>query len=307
MKSPLHSEKSSRGQTRAREAAAVLMLTVILGAAPAGAAQEAPPLRQQTAKLVAEIRHADYAGDRVALRRLSDELARFADDPQLATRVRYWRGFALWRRAINGFNEEVAKDELQRDLQLGLAEFEQAARQEPAFVEAKVGALGCLSLIGFNMIRGIPEPHSDPDVQELLAKYRQLQKEIQEVAPENPRLLWILGPAIWKQPAERGGGPGKAIELYTRALSTVRAQKMPADPLEPAWGEPELLMSLAWSELNLPSPDLVAARRDAQSALALVPHWHYVRDILMPQIAAAEQKAAREARPSQAAKPEAEK
>jgi hypothetical protein len=43
-------------------------------------------------------------------------------------------------------------------------------------------------------------------------------------------------------------------------------------------------MSLAWSNLNRTAPDLDAADKYAHSALALVPYWHYVRDILLPQI-----------------------
>jgi hypothetical protein len=43
-------------------------------------------------------------------------------------------------------------------------------------------------------------------------------------------------------------------------------------------------MSLAWSNLNRTVPDLNASERNAQAALALVPNWHYVRDILMHQI-----------------------
>jgi hypothetical protein len=48
------------------------------------------------------------------------------------------------------------------------------------------------------------------------------------------------------------------------------------------WGL--LLMSLGWSELNRTTADLDAAEKHARSALALVPYWHYVRDILLPQI-----------------------
>jgi hypothetical protein len=33
-----------------------------------------------------------------------------------------------------------------------------------------------------------------------------------------------------------------------------------------------------------------AAEQDARSALALVPYWHYVKDILLPQIAVAKAK-----------------
>jgi len=117
-------------------------------------------------------------------------------------------------------------------------------------------------------------------------------KEAMATAPDNPRLLWVLGPIRWSSPPERGGGQDKAFEIYNKGLEAVRHQKPGvADPLEPSWGEPELLMSLAWSNLNRTAPDLNAAERYAEAALQLVPDWHYVRDILMPQIRAAQAKA----------------
>lgn len=50
-------------------------------------------------------------------------------------------------------------------------------------------------------------------------------------------------------------------------------------------------MSLAWSNLSRTTPDFNAAEQDARAALKIVPYWHYVRDILMPQIQAAQAKA----------------
>jgi hypothetical protein len=50
-------------------------------------------------------------------------------------------------------------------------------------------------------------------------------------------------------------------------------------------------MSLAYSYLNKERPDLDAAERNAHGALAIVPNWHYVRDILLPQILRAKGKA----------------
>jgi hypothetical protein len=43
-------------------------------------------------------------------------------------------------------------------------------------------------------------------------------------------------------------------------------------------------MSLSWSYQHRTVPDLKAAEENANAALALVPYWHYVRDILLPQI-----------------------
>ena len=67
-------------------------------------------------------------------------------------------------------------------------------------------------------------------------------------APDNPRLLWVLGPIRWSSPPEQGGGRDKAFEIYNKGLEAARNQKRGVvDPLQPSWGEPELLMSLAES------------------------------------------------------------
>jgi len=244
------------------------------------------PARETVIRLVAQIRNADYEGDRAALARLYAELAPFMDDKEIASRVLYWRGFAMWRRALNGFNDSVDPKELEADLQAGVVEFDHAMVKDPAFVDAKVGAISCLSnLLYLN--------RKDPArIQELMAKGAPLSKEAQAEAPDNPRLLWVLGPNQWYTPPERGGGQAKALETYQKGLEAARRQRgSVTDPLEPSWGEPELLMNLAWSNQHRTEPDLNAAEQYAQSALQLVPNWHYVRDILLPQIREAKEKA----------------
>jgi tetratricopeptide (TPR) repeat protein len=236
--------------------------------------------------IVTQIQKADYEGDRPALKRLHDELAPIPEDNKLASRVLYWRGFALWRRAINGFNESPTPTDLEEDLTQAVTDFKDAISRDPAFVEPKIGAA---SSLGYLMYVNKKDPAR---VQELFQQSSPLLKEAMATAPDNPRLLWVLGPIRWSSPPERGGGQDKAIELYNKGLEVVRNQKRGVvDPLEPSWGEPELLMSLAWSNLNRTAPDLNAAEQYAQSALKLVPYWHYVRDILMPQIRAAQAKA----------------
>jgi hypothetical protein len=260
-----------------------------MSTALAGAGEQA---REQVAKLVAQVQRADYEGDRAALKRLHDELAKFADTKQLAAQVQYWRGFALWRRAINGFNESVDVGDLQADLRQAVDEFTEAQRQRANFVDAKVGALSSIGMLGASMIRSKPAGLKDPEIQEMGTKVMQLIKEADAIDPQNPRLIWAKGPNIWHIPVEKGGGPEKAIEMYEKALDSIHQHKVVAssDPLEPSWGEPELMMSLAWAKLNGPAPDLSAAEHYAQSALKLVPYWHYTKDILLPQIETAKAK-----------------
>ena len=236
--------------------------------------------REAVVKIVLQVQKADYDGDRAVLHRLYGELAPFAATKELASRVQYWRGFALWRSAINGFNDNVDKQELQQDLHQAAEEFEKSASADPAFVDAKIGLGSCYGLLAYSVNKT-----DQTELQALMAKSRQAIKDAQAAAPDNPRLLWVLGPIYWNVPVDRGGGQAKAVETYQKGLETIRSHKgATSDPLDPSWGEPELLMSLAWSNLNLATPDLKAAEQDAEAALAIVPNWHYVRDILMHQI-----------------------
>jgi hypothetical protein len=259
-------------------AAAILVITSASALArPLGTEREA------VVRIVTQIQKADYEGDRSTLQRLYGELAPFTGNKDFASRVFYWLGFALWRKAINGFNDNVDKADLERDLQQAAEEFHKSASADPAFVDSKIALGSCFGLLAYAVGK-----KDAAEQQALIAKSRQAVTDARSAAPDNPRLLWVLGPVYWNIPPDRGGGQAQAMEAYEKGLETIRSHKnATSDPLDPSWGEPELLMSLAWSNLNRTTPDLDAAEQNARSALALVPYWHYVRDILLPQIQAA--------------------
>ena len=240
---------------------------------------------KQVAQIVAQIQHADFAGDQVAMQTGYDDLQPFLEDMALASRIRYWRGFAQWRRAINGFNDSIDPKELEQNLKTALDEFKIAMEKDPTFVDAKVGTISCLGYLAF-MNR-----QDQARAKELVGQIVPLVKEATDIAPDNPRLIWVRGPILWNTPPERGGGHDKAIENYRRGLEVCSKIKTSNDPLEPSWGKPELMMSLAYSYLNTTPSDVSAAERYARTALEVVPYWHYVRDILLPQILAAKAKA----------------
>ena len=264
-----------------------VILGVIVVLSPAIAcAQSLADARNSAKATSARIRRADYEGDRAALRRLHAELTplrSLTEDRRLASRVRYWQGFAMWRRAINGFNEAADPEDLERDLRQAILEFDEAVRTDPTFVDAMAGIISCLGYLSYL--------HRDDAarIQELVPRLVRMLEESLAAAPENPRLLWVQGPTLWYarpglSKAEIAERQGLALATYEKALGLARAQRGTDDPLEPSWGEPELLMNLAWSNLNRTPPDVHAAEKYATQALALVPDWHYVRDILMPQI-----------------------
>jgi tetratricopeptide (TPR) repeat protein len=260
-------------------AAAILFTSVL---AVLGASDEDP--REPVIRIVSRIQRADYEGDRVALKRRYDELAQFLDNKALAARVRYWRGFAMWRRAINGFNDAVDPKELEQDLKEALDQFKKVTEKEPGFGDAQIAMVSCISLLGYIH-------QKDPErLKELITELLPAVKTAKEVAPDNPRLFWVLGPNVFISPPERGGGQQKAIEMYEKGLELSRKNKASEDRLEPSWGEAELLMNLAYSNLNKDTPDVSTAERQARAALEIVPYWHYTRDILLPQILAARAK-----------------
>jgi len=237
--------------------------------------------RKAVTSLVDQVRRADYEGNQQGMKKGYDDLAQFAADKEIGGAVRYWRGFAMWRRAINGFNDKVDPKELEQDLHDALKEFEVIPATDPVYIEARIAMVSCYGYLLFI--------HSgEPDrVKEIFTQVAPITAEVKQKAADNPRRLWVLGPIFFVTPSERGGGQDKAIATYQKGLEIIRKTKPATDPLEPSWGEPELLMNMAWSYLNQAKPDVESAERDAQAALVLVPYWHYVRDILIPQISTA--------------------
>ncbi len=267
-----------------------IAICIVLAGTVVGASLESR--RDQIAKLVVQIQRADYEGDRAALRRLYNDLAPFAKDKESGAKVQYWRGFALWRRALNGLNESVDAHDTEQDLKQAVSEFDAAISKDPAFVDARASAGATRgTLIAFYRRNPelAPELKDTARMQEFIKKALSYMNEAEAAEPKNPRVLWVLGPVQWYLAQQHGATPDKAtdaaIEMYQRGLKAARAHKSAVrDPLVPSWGEPECLMSLAGSNFYRTAPDLAAAEQYARAALALVPYWHYVRDILIPMI-----------------------
>jgi hypothetical protein len=170
----------------------------------------------------------------------------------------------------------------------GADEFKAALALDPNFVDAKVGIISCLGhCVYFHR-------NEKERAQEMVKPIFALVSEAKAAAPDNPRLIWVCGPILWYTPVDKGGGIDKVIENYERGLEVCSQLKPSTDPLEPSWGKPELLMSLAYTQLAKNPPEVEKAEGNARAALEIVPYWHYARDILLPQIAQAKAKQAKE-------------
>lgn len=249
------------------------------GPADAAARGKGGRVERQVEAAMRRILRADYEADQAVLRREFDALAKQVDSPTVGTEARYWRGFARWRAAINGFNDGMPREEMAEHTAAAADEFAAAVARDPDFADARAAMAICRATVLFSM------QADPPDKDDRVRAYTADMKRALDEDPENPRTLWLVGGSYLWTPPEQGGGAARAIEVYEKGLAAARRPSASgASPLRPAWGEPELLMSIAYARLHQPAPDLDAAEKYATEALAQVPHWHYVRDILMKQI-----------------------
>ena len=233
-------------------------------------------------ELAAAVRSADYRGDRTSLARLDAELSRL-DAGKLTDYREYWRGFALWRRALNGFNETPPPDDLAADLEKAIARFRASMETHPDWIEAKLAMVGCwgnlIYLAGNDADkRKAIFGESGPTFQWVMAN-----------AGDNPRALWIRGGMEFWAPPPVGGDFTKAAATLRHGVACAWREAL-ANPGSPAWvptwGGPENLMNLAYMYAHSQTPDRSAALAYAEGAVTAVPEWHYVRDVLLPQIEA---------------------
>jgi hypothetical protein len=251
----------------------------------------APPAASKTearlGELAAAVLSADYHGDRPELARLDAELGSLDAGPLNDYRD-YWRGFALWRRAMNGFNETPTPADLDADLVKALDRFQSALARRPDWDDVKSAMLGAWGNRIF--LAGSDSEKRKKLLEEAGAFY----KWIMAYEGENPRVLWIKGGLQMVVPPASGGD-------WTRAAATLRrgvagawkeaSAAMAAPPWAPKWGGAENLMNLAYLYSHLPTPERATALAYAEGALTKVPEWHYVRDIQLPQIEALPAKA----------------
>lgn len=269
-----------------RHSVGAFALIVGLLAPPRLGASE-PREDRRLADAVSAIVRADYRGDRAELLRQAEALGAAPSKRNAAYRE-YWIGFAYWRRAINGFNEVPPPEGLLADLRACAAHQRAALALDARLEDAQSALSGCLA--------GQMYLSAQLSAEERTAVLKEgvaAVTALKERPDPNPRSLWILGG--FEAFAPRGADPMRAAATYRRGLAAARAEALSTvrkEPWVPVWGAPEILMSLAYLNNSGPKPDRAVARAYAEAALAMVPDWHYMKDVLLPQIEKAEDPAA---------------
>ncbi len=246
------------------------------GQNPRGSAAEAERLLV-TAK--AKMMSADYRADLDDLARWREKVLPLADDPNVGYLAHYWTGFASWRIAINGASIGMSNKELKAHLERAAADFAASIQQRDGFADSYAAAAGVNTWLATFYGDDVPA------IKEHIVLFRKLLARAKELAADNPRMLWVEASTyLFARPENRD--TARAVEIYHRMAASAKAAG-PTSSAQPDWGEPEALMSLAYTHLHQDVPDLAAAAEEARAALRLQPKWFYVRDLLMPQIEAA--------------------
>ena len=254
----------------------------VLAAAAAVVPIAAGKSEARLSELAAAVLSADYRGDRPELARLEAELGR-VDVGRLNDYRDYWRGFALWRRAMNGFNEKPAPPDLDADLVKALERFQAALARHPDWDEVKSAMLGAwgnrIFLAGQDTEKR----------KKLLEEATEFYEWIMAYEGDNPRVLWIKGGLQMIVPPASGGDWTKAAATLRKGVAGAWAEASaatPSAPWAPTWGGAENLMNLAYLYSHLPTPDRATALAYAEGALTKAPQWHFVKNVQLPMIEA---------------------
>lgn len=107
-----------------------------------------------------------------------------------------------------------------------------------------------------------------------------------ELGPDNPRVVLIDAIALFQKPSIFGGDDAKAVQKLKKASRLFAERPAPDDPLTPSWGH---AMTYAWIGITHMKADRFDPARTAfEKALSLRPNLHWVQDVLLPQLDAAQ-------------------
>ncbi len=241
----------------------VLMLSITPATATAAAAVDTSLIAAKRS-----LQEAVTAGRPEALLKARAQFqARSAADPASAA-LHYWVAVASWRVAPILMQTDRKKAELiTKD---GLAHCDEALRLNENLAEGyavKGGLMGMMTLFDPASMMTLG-PQSEANI------YRALG-----MAPKNPRVRLFQGIGTLNKPAQFGGGPDKALEMFKQAQALFAADSA-GDPAAADWGREDASLWAGQAAMRL--GDFVAARDFFVSALKLSPDNAWVRYRLLP-------------------------
>jgi tetratricopeptide (TPR) repeat protein len=247
-----------------------MVTTATLAAAVPAAGQTDPSElaeRIQTLTIEASVRGAAALHEAATLSERG--LAAHPGDPWLL----HYQGHALYRlAAIRACDEAADPRCVWRGLERAEEAFEASLAARPiAETYALLGSVYGL-MIGESPALGAT----------LGARIGDLQQEALALEPENPRVWLLKGIGQLYTPAAFGGGADVALASLERAARAFEADA--PEPPAPRWGKADVH---AWlGQVHAARGDTAAARAAYERALEIEPGHAWVRDVLLPGLAA---------------------
>lgn len=102
-----------------------------------------------------------------------------------------------------------------------------------------------------------------------------------ELAPDNPRIVYITAVADYNKPSMWGGDKDRALKGLHRAVGLF-AQETHDDPLAPSWGHED---AYAWLAIAYMDREAYSEARTAlEEALEVNPDFGWVKTVLLPKL-----------------------
>ena len=125
--------------------------------------------------------------------------------------------------------------------------------------------------IGLNPIKGMV----------LGRRAQKALKKATQLAPDNPRVALCTAIRDFNTPGMFGGSKEKGLQGFQRAAELF-AREEPSDLIQPAWGHSRTYawLGLAYQDRG----ELALARAAFAKALAINPHFSWVKNVLLPEL-----------------------
>lgn len=124
----------------------------------------------------------------------------------------------------------------------------------------------------------------------LVSRFKGAMSKAREIAPDNPRVVFLKAVADYNLPGIVGGNKERAVEELHRA-ARLFADEVIADPILPSWGHAETHARLGIAFMD--QGDLEGARTSFERALEINPQFGWVTHMLLPSLAELEAVSAR--------------
>ena len=112
-------------------------------------------------------------------------------------------------------------------------------------------------------------------------KAQQALKKATQLAPDNPRVVLCTAIRDFNTPGMFGGSKEKGLQGFQRAAELF-AREEPNDPIRPVWGHSRTYAWLGLAYQDRGEPAL--ARAAFAKALAINPHFSWVKNVLLPEL-----------------------